>query len=159
VKNKKRTSTKGKLRKKTRNRLKTELLKTLNVDQFFIAGSINIDKRTCRGLECQLCINACPTNALFWRAGEIGLVKELCIYCGACVLNCIVDDCIRITRKKPEGTVERFSNPMDYLLLQRRQSTSKRVREVRKAFPNAEEYLRWIKTRHYDSHKSKLQLS
>lgn len=159
MKSKKRTSTKSRLQRKTRKRLKTELLETLNVDKFFIAGSINIDKRTCRGLECRLCINACPTNILFWKAGEIGVVKELCIYCGACVLNCIVDDCIRITRKRHDGTVERFSDPMEYLLLQHRQNTSKRVREVQKAFPNTEEYLKWIKTRQNQPRKSKSRLS
>jgi hypothetical protein len=65
----------------------------------------------------------------------------------------------RITRKRHEGTVERFSDPMKYLLLQHRQNTSKRVREVQKAFPNTEEYLKWIKTRQNQPHKSKSGLS
>ncbi len=155
MKKKRHTDRKSKLQKTARKRLKAKILETLNVNRFFITGSININKRTCRGLECRLCINACPTNALFWKTGEIEIVKELCIYCGACVLNCIVDDCIKITRKRPDGTIERFSNPMSYLLLQQRQNTSRRVKEVQKAFPNTEEYLKWIKTKHNRSHKSK----
>jgi ferredoxin len=155
VRKKRQTDRKSKLQKTARKRLKAEILGILNVNRFFITGSININKRTCRGLECRLCINACPTNALFWKAGEIEIVKELCIYCGACVLNCIVDNCIEITRKRHDGTIERFSSPMSYLLLQQKQNTSRRVKEVQKAFPNTEEYLKWIKTKHNRSHKSK----
>ena len=42
-----------------------ELLKDLNVEDFFAGGAISIDKRTCQGVECKLCIEVCPTNALF----------------------------------------------------------------------------------------------
>jgi len=88
-----------------------ELLTPLGIKVFFVDGSISIDKRTCQGVECKLCIKACPTNALFWRAGEVGITPELCVYCWACVLSCIVDDCMRIVRERSTGEVESFSNP------------------------------------------------
>lgn len=90
----------------------------MGVEEFFVEGSISIDKRTCQGVECKLCIDVCPTNALFWRAGEVGITPELCIYCGACVLNCIVDDCMKIVRKRLTGEVETFSKPTQVIMLQ-----------------------------------------
>ena len=119
-----------------------ELLAPLGIEEFFAEGSITINKRTCKGVECRLCMKACPTNALFWKAGEIGLIEELCIYCGACVLNCIVDDCIRIIRKRQTGEVESFSRPRDFLTKQDSSNTKKRVEKVREAFPEAQDYLK-----------------
>src|SRR4030067_3094563 len=92
---------------KTKKKQREELLTSLSVKEFFVEGNITIDKKTCRGVECKLCIKACPTSALFWKAGEVGITQELCIYCGACVLSCIVDDCIKIERKRPNGETER----------------------------------------------------
>ena len=94
-----------------KNKRREEFLAALGVEEFFVDGSITINKRTCKGVECKLCIEACPTYALFWKAGEVGIVKELCIYCGACVLSCIVNDCIKIERKRVTGEVEKFSKP------------------------------------------------
>src|SRR4030067_1339911 len=88
-----------------------ELLASTGVKEFFAEGSISVNKRTCQGLECKLCIKACPTNALYWKAGEIGIVEDLCVYCGACVLSCMVDDCIKVERQRDDGKVERFSKP------------------------------------------------
>ena len=81
------------------------LLSSFGVKDFFEKGNISIDMRTCRGIECNLCVKTCPTNALYWKAGEIGIIDDLCLHCGACVLNCIVDNCIRITRERPDGTI------------------------------------------------------
>jgi len=117
-----------------------ELLATLGVEEFFLEGDVSIDKKTCRGTECQLCIKACPTSALFWKVGEVGIVKELCIYCGACVLSCIVDDCIRIKRKRSSGEVETFSKPKDFIMLQNRISTEKRSDKIKEAFPKTESH-------------------
>lgn len=117
-----------------------ELLATLGVEEFFLEGDVSIDKKTCRGTECQLCIKACPTSALFWKVGEVGIVKELCIYCGACVLSCIVDDCIRIKRKRISGEVETFSKPKDFIMLQNRISTEKRSDKIKEAFPKTESH-------------------
>ena len=125
---------------------KEELLSPLGVKEFFVSGSITIDKRTCKGVECKLCIKACPTNALFWRAtGEVGIIEELCIYCGACVLNCIVDDCIKITRKRENGEIERFSTPRAFTILEHGVNAKKRHERARAIFPTVEEYLKLYK--------------
>jgi len=117
-----------------------ELLQSVGVKEFFEEGSIEIDLRRCEGVECKLCIKACPTNALFWRAGEVGITKELCVYCAACVLNCIVDDCIKVTRKRADGTIERFSKPADVLALQTRICSLRRKDLIRAIFTDEEAY-------------------
>jgi len=119
-----------------------ELLAPLGIKEFFGEGSLTINKRTCKGVECKLCIKACPTNALFWKLGEVGLTEELCIYCGACVVSCIVDDCIRITRKRPDGSLEKFSKPRDFVTLQHSIDTKRRFERVQEVFPKPEDYIR-----------------
>jgi len=66
---------------KEKRKRREELLAPLGVKEFFADGSISVNKKTCQGVECKLCIEACPTNALFWRAGEVGITRELCVYC------------------------------------------------------------------------------
>jgi len=127
---------------KEKKKRRKELLAPLSVKEFFVEGSIAINKRTCKGVECKLCIEACPTNALFWKAGEVGITKELCIYCGACVLNCIVDDCIRIVRKRENGEVESFSKPREFTALQHGINVKKRFERIQDVFPKAEDYLK-----------------
>ena len=121
---------------------KEELLAPLGVKELFTEGRITINKRTCRGVECKLCIKACPTNALFWKFGEVGLSENLCIYCGACVLSCIVDDCIKITRKRADGSSERFSKAKDFVALQHSIDTKRRFERVSEAFPKPEDYIK-----------------
>jgi len=104
--------------KKRKKKERLKLLSSLELKEFFADGSITINERTCHGIECRLCIKVCPTNALFWRAGEVGIIEDLCIYCGACVLSCIVDDCIKIVRERSTGEVEVFSKPKDFATLQ-----------------------------------------
>lgn len=127
---------------KKKKRKRDELLAPLGINEFFVEGTISIDKRTCKGVECKLCIKACPTNALFWKAGEVGITEELCVYCGACVLNCIVDDCIRIARKSVNGKVENFSKSRDFTTLQQCTGTKKRVERIQEVFPKTEDYLK-----------------
>jgi Fe-S-cluster-containing hydrogenase component 2 len=127
---------------KQKKKRREELLAPLDVEEFFVEGSIDINKKTCDGVECKLCIEACPTNALYWRLGEVGIIEELCIYCGACVLSCIVDDCIKIVRKRPDGEVEMFSKPKDFESLQHRINTKKRFGKVQEVFPQPEDYLK-----------------
>jgi Fe-S-cluster-containing hydrogenase component 2 len=100
------------INKEKKNR-RAELLESIGVEDRFEDGNIKIDMRTCRGIECNLCVKACPTNALYWRAGEIGIEEDLCIHCTACVLNCCVDNCIKVTRKRPDGKTESFSTPKE----------------------------------------------
>jgi len=112
-----------------------ELLASTGVKEFFEEGKISIDKRTCWGLECKLCIEKCPTNALYWKTGEVGIVEDLCVYCGACVLCCMVDDCIKVERKRENGKVERFSKPKEIVKLEEKINVKKRLERVRDLFP------------------------
>jgi ferredoxin len=125
-----------------KKRQREKLLAPLGVKEFFADGTITINRRICKGLECKLCIKACPTSALFWKAGEVGITRELCIYCGACVLNCIVDDCIKISRKRPDGEVESFGSPKGFMALQHCIDTKKRFERVLEAFPSPEDYVK-----------------
>lgn len=117
-----------------------ELLASTGVKEFFEEGSISIDKRTCWGLECKLCIEKCPTNALYWKIGEVGIVEDLCVFCGACVLCCMVDDCIKIQRKREDGKTERFSKPNQVVKLQDKINVKKRLQRVKTVFPTRETY-------------------
>ncbi len=116
--------------KKKRKEKRTQLLKSIGVKEFFEEGSIRINTSICDGVECKLCIEACPTNALYWRTGKVGVTEELCVFCTACVLNCIVDDCIKVKRKRPNGEMEEFSNPREALTLLHRINTRKRKERV-----------------------------
>ena len=122
-----------------------ELLKPLGIREFFENGSIKVNNRTCQGLECELCIKACPTKALYWSGGKIGITKDLCVYCGACVVNCIVDDCITIERQRPDGKVERFSKPRDVILLCGTINARRRSNRTKSFLPNSEAYLKRLR--------------
>jgi ferredoxin len=117
-----------------------ELLASTGVKEFFPEGKMSINKRTCWGVECKLCIEKCPTNALYWKAGEVGIVEDLCVYCGACVLCCMVDDCIKVERKREDGTTERFSKPKEVVKLQDKINAKKRFQRVSEVFPTSEAY-------------------
>ncbi|TRO46101.1 hypothetical protein E2P60_05980 [Candidatus Bathyarchaeota archaeon] len=117
-----------------------ELLASAGVKEVFEEGHISIDKRTCWGLECKLCIEKCPTNALYWKTGEVGIVEDLCVYCGACVLCCMVDDCIKVERKRGDGKTERFSKPDEVVKLQDKINVKKRLERVKTVFPTCEAY-------------------
>ena len=82
-----------------------ELLGPTGVKERFKEGSLSINKYTCLGVQCKLCVKVCPTNALYWSSGEVGIIEDLCVYCGACVLNCMVDNCMKIERKREDGTI------------------------------------------------------
>ena len=116
--------------KKKKDR-RAQLIEPLGVKEYFDEGGISIDKKTCKGVECKLCIDACPTHALYWRSGEVGIVEELCIFCAACVLCCIVDDCIRVWRKRSNGEVEEFTNPQNVLMLMHKINCRKRLESVK----------------------------
>ena len=129
-------------KEKEKKEKRTELLKSVGVKEYFEEGSIEIDMRTCRGLECNLCVEACPTNALYWKAGEIGVVEDLCVYCAACVLNCIVDNCIRVRRKRSNGKIEKFSTPREVIRLLNDINSGKRCDRLQSIFSTAEDYLK-----------------
>ncbi len=104
-----------------------QLLASLNVREFFVKGKIQIDQKTCRGVECKLCIDVCPTHALYWASGAVGVEAALCVYCTACVLSCIVDDCIRVQRTRPSGEAEGFSSPQQVYRLLHAANAQKRI--------------------------------
>ena len=117
-----------------------ELLASTGVEDLFKEGKISIDKRTCWGVECKLCIEKCPTNALYWKAGEVGIIDDLCVYCGACVLCCMVDDCIKVERKREDGKTERFSKPTEVVKVQDKINAKKRLDRVSDVFTTYEAY-------------------
>jgi ferredoxin len=125
---------------KEKKKRREELLAPTGVKELFKEGSININKYTCVGVQCKLCIKACPTNALYWSTGEMKIIDDLCVYCGACVLNCMVDDCIKVERKREDGTAERFSKPKDVLTLQEKINGQKRTQRVKSIFQTPEDY-------------------
>jgi NAD-dependent dihydropyrimidine dehydrogenase PreA subunit len=127
-------------KEKAKKKQREELLASSGVKEFFAEGNIGINKRTCWGVECKLCIKACPTSALYWKAGEVGIVDDLCVYCGACVLSCMVDDCIKVERKREDGKVERFSKPKEVVKLQDKINAKKRFERVSEVFPTCEAY-------------------
>ena len=127
----------GEAEKKKRRQ---ELLEPTGVKELFKEGKISINKFTCVGGQCKLCLKACPTNALYWGTGKVGIIEDLCVYCGACVLSCMVDDCIKVERKRDDGKVERFSKPKDVLVLGEKLNARKRVERVKAILPTAESY-------------------
>ena len=111
-----------------------QLLKSIGIQEFFEEGSIKIDAGTCDGVECKLCIEACPTNALYWKAGEVGIVEELCVYCAACVWSCVVDNCIQVTRKRPNGGTEKISTQKQVVTLLDNINSKKRAKITKDLF-------------------------
>src|SRR5665647_170668 len=107
-----------------------ELLEPTGVKELFREGSISVNKYTCVGVQCKLCVKACPTNALYWKTGEVGITEDLCVYCGACVLSCMVDDCIKIKRRRENGKIEQFSKPKDLVALEEKINSQKRLERV-----------------------------
>ena len=128
--------------KKRESKIRTRLLQSMGVTEFFEEGNIRIDKNTCKGVECKLCIEACPANALYWKAGEVGIVEELCIYCAACVWSCVVDDCVQVSRRRPNSGTEKFSTQREVLMLLSNINSRKRVKRLKSRFPDMETFLR-----------------
>jgi ferredoxin len=123
-----------------RKKRRQELLEPTGIKELFKEGSIDINKYTCVGVQCKLCIKACPTNALYWSNSGVGVTEDLCVYCGACVLNCMVDDCIKVRRKREDGAKESFSKPKDVVAVAENVNVKKRLGRVKAVFPTAQDY-------------------
>jgi ferredoxin len=126
--------------KSERQKLREELLAPTGMKELFFEGGISVNKFTCIGVQCKLCIKACPTNALFWKSGEVGVMEDLCVYCGACVLSCMVDDCIKVWRKRESGEVEKFGRVRDVTVLAERLGGRRRFERVASFCGSAEAY-------------------
>lgn len=118
---------------KQKKKRREEFLAPTGIKEFFVEGKIIINKNICHGVECKKCVTACPTNALFWN-GEVGITEDLCVYCVACVLSCMVDNCIIIERKRDDGKVERFSNPKEVISLIEKINSQRRMQRVKDIF-------------------------
>jgi ferredoxin len=117
-----------------------ELLETTRCKDLFPEGTITINKYTCVGVQCKLCIKACPTNALYWTSNGIGVTEDLCLHCEACVLSCMVDDCIKITRKRDNGRIEHFSRTRDISILNNQTNAKNRFQRIKDVFATSEDY-------------------
>jgi len=122
--------------KKLEGKQRTQLLKSIGVKEIFDRGRVEINWKTCRGVDCRLCIQACPTNALYWKEGMVGIARELCIYCTSCVEVCMVDNCIQVSRIRPDGGMERFSNAQEIQILLRNINYRKVVERTKSRFAN-----------------------
>ena len=109
-------------------------LSDLEVQDLFRDGTIHINKQTCLGVECKLCIDVCPTHALYWTKGEVEVEKQLCVYCMACVFSCIVENCITITRKRETGEDEVFSNIKNACVLLHEIALNKRIERIQSIY-------------------------
>ncbi|MEM2921537.1 MAG: hypothetical protein QXF26_04380 [Candidatus Bathyarchaeia archaeon] len=117
--------------KKRPPRERAEILRSIGITQlFYDEGDLRIDMSKCVGVECKLCIKACPTSALYWDEAKVKLERDLCIYCSACVLNCIVDNCIILHRRGSDGRTVRFGTPREAAAVNNAIATWKRVRAV-----------------------------
>ena len=84
-----------------------------DVPDLFHNISLTIDHPICRLGECRLCLDKCPTNALYQKE-RVELIPELCNGCGGCVLVCMVPGCIQLTRTRNEtGKQEVLSTPKE----------------------------------------------
>jgi hypothetical protein len=59
----------------------------------------------------------------------------------------MVDDCIKITRRREDGAVEKFSKLKDVVALENKINAKKRFERVKEVFPTAEAYCERYKPR------------
>ncbi len=122
--------------------IRQELLGSTKCKDLYPEGTITINRHTCEGVQCKLCIKICPTNALYWTNSGIGITEDLCLHCQACVLCCMVDDCIKVTRKREDGKTETFSKPKDVKTLNDRINSEKRFQRIKDLYESPEDYCR-----------------
>jgi ferredoxin len=123
-----------------RRKNREEFLAPTGVKELFKDGKISINNYTCVGVQCKQCLKVCPTNALYWSNGKVEIIDDLCVYCGACVLSCMVDDCIKVERKREDGKIEKFSKPADVILLEKKANANKRIQRVQSVMMKPQDY-------------------
>jgi ferredoxin len=123
-----------------KNKNRAALLAPTGVKDVFQEGKISINSYTCLGVQCKECIKVCPTTALYWGGGKVTIIEDLCVYCGACILNCQVDDCINLERTRKNGKIEKFSKSKEVVLFQKKANTNKRVQRVHSVILKPQDY-------------------
>ena len=117
---------------KKQNALLRHKYLSMAIVDIFLEGYLLIDMKLCKREECSKpCIEVCSTNALHWSKDGMVIFSELCMHCGACVLACEVENCMKITRKRSCGKVETLSSPKQVLTVHRNASTEKRRQRVK----------------------------
>jgi ferredoxin len=114
-----------------RRQRRKELIEPTGVKELFKDGKISINQFTCVGGQCKACIKVCPTNALYWGSNGVEIIDDLCVRCDACVVNCMVDNCIKVERSTQDGKIEKFSKPSDIIKLNERKNGLKRWQRVK----------------------------
>ncbi|MGC9780597.1 MAG: 4Fe-4S binding protein [Candidatus Heimdallarchaeota archaeon] len=96
----------------------------------FIEGNINIIDSKCPG-GCSTCIEICPVQCLYlpiapknkpWeKPPKVGVNRETCLYCGACVYACPANGAINLERTRikhsEEGSESKIWQNMEEKLL------------------------------------------
>lgn len=90
-----------------------KMLEELNAIDYFADITLTIDDPICvRSQGCKLCVDKCPTKALY-MGNKVELIQELCIGCGGCIRVCMVPGCMTLTRRrKSTGRMDKFSTPL-----------------------------------------------
>jgi hypothetical protein len=54
----------------------------------------------------------------------------------------MVDDCIKVERKREDGAIEKFSKPADVILLEKKANANKRIQRVQSVMMKPQDYYR-----------------
>ena len=109
---------------------RVEVRRTGNTALKFIEGEIEVDNNQCPG-GCSTCIEICPVQCLFlptapqeepWKkVPKIGVNRDKCLYCGACIFACPANLAIKLQRTKilhsEEGSDSRIWENIEAKLL------------------------------------------
>ncbi|MFX0094695.1 MAG: hypothetical protein ACFFBD_23365 [Candidatus Hodarchaeota archaeon] len=103
---------------------------------------LKIDHSICRLGECRLCLEHCPTNALY-QSDKVELIPDLCIACAGCILLCMVPKCMKLTRiRKVTGQKEVLQTTTEVKNLINAQNSKKRQKILQEAYKKRKEDFR-----------------
>jgi 4Fe-4S ferredoxin len=66
-------------------------------------GVIRLERSLCPA-GCQACADMCPTHALEMEDGQLVLLEQFCIYCGACTQICPAPEALLVRRHRVRHT-------------------------------------------------------
>ena len=116
----------------TANNLEIQkILEELNAPQLYDEIKLSIDDAICvRSQGCKLCVEKCPTHALY-MGNKVELIQDLCNGCGGCIRVCMVPGCMSLTRKrKNTGRLEKFSRPLQAQKIDAAENSRKKHRLI-----------------------------